>query len=100
MRSLKNNKGSFFALISGMVLIIGGILVYIMINPIFEGTDGNGGMFGVAERDMGIDNSTGSTLDVMRKTWKIVPWSFVISGFLVIIMDTQRRDFFQNRVGF
>ncbi len=95
MRNLRNNRGSLYAIVLGLSMIIGGILIFLMLNVIFEGTHGDG-IFHVAETDMGINNSTGSTLWQMKMTWKLTPWAFIIAGFLTIIFDLQRVEPFPS----
>ena len=90
MRSLNNNKGSFYALMVGLTMIIGGIIVFIIVNPIFEGTPGGKGFFEIGVTDLGIDNSTGSTMWTLQSTWRLVPLSFVIGGIMTIVLSSIR----------
>ena len=74
-------------------MIVGGMMMFLLVNPIFNGTGGTSkGLFDIAADDMGIDNSSGTTMNKMQTTWVFVPWSFVIGGLLFILVDTQRRE--------
>jgi len=93
-KMLGNNKGGFYAVIMGIMMIAGGILCYIIVTAVFYGAAGGTGLVDVAETDLGLSGDT--TFETMKDTWRFVPIALIIGGLLTIVVNAQKRKYIQT----
>jgi len=91
MNKLNNRKGGVYATVMGIVIIMIGIFVYIICNLVLEGSDTTDGIIDIAVNQSWV-NSTNSTHLLIRNGWMFVPICIMISGFLYMIVNSQRPE--------
>ena len=97
-RNLRNNKGGLYALMLGLMMVAGGMLMFILVNVIFEGaTESDTGLFAIAENDFGLAADT--TYLTIKNTWQLLPLAFVAGGIITIIINSLFRDYQSGYVG-
>jgi hypothetical protein len=89
---LRNNKGSYMALIMGMAIVLGGAFVYILLDVTMTGGGTGTGFIYAAENTSNI-STTNPTYANLNAMWVYgVPLALLIAGLLKVLISSQKRE--------
>lgn len=88
---MRNRKGSFYIVASGIALLVGGILLWALLDTIVRGNADITGLVAIGNTSLGISNASGTRMALFTEVWMWTPLAILMAFAIYVLTHSQKK---------